>query len=322
MISGQAPNPATSSDCQSYRDFNGPTEPRDHRPATARPSAAAASTRRTSRRSPTSCQRHHISWARLHGPDGQHPVAGAGAVRGPDAEQCGGIDDTQSATAARPVRRTPQPVRLLPLADRLRAVQAARRHPDRTCAPRSHRVKTTPRFSFITPDLCDDGHDSAVRRQGRPRLERRRPGRPSTISCRTWIPRIEALARVPEERADHHHLRRVRDLGRGELLQRAAWSDRSAARAVGPGGGRIGTLVIGHCVRRGARDPTPLQPLLAAAEPRGPLRHHARAAATDTDTSATPRPGRPATRSGTTCSPAAAEAMSRLSGFGARRTSS
>ncbi len=57
-------------------------------------------------------------------------------------------------------------------------------------------VATTPNLSFITPNLCYDGHDApCVNQQARPR---RWPT--STPSCTTWVPLITALAGLQEGR--------------------------------------------------------------------------------------------------------------------------
>ena len=72
----------------------------------------------------------------------------------------GAHDDTQTRERGRPVRDAPQPVRLLPLDHR---PPVAARTTSSTARPRCRatcsRRRRLPSYSFITPNLCNDGHD-------------------------------------------------------------------------------------------------------------------------------------------------------------------
>ncbi len=63
------------------------------------------------------------------------------------------------------------------------------------------RIATTPNYSFITPNLCNDGHDL--------RCVDGRPGDWSAINrfLEKWVPAITALTGVPQGWPAHHHVR-------------------------------------------------------------------------------------------------------------------
>jgi len=122
----------------------------------------------------------------------------------------------------------------------------------------------TPNFSFITPNLCDDGHDSTCN------------GKPSDPSAenswlQTWIPRITSS---PAFRADGALFitSDEADNDSGACCQepsgpntaypgypKSAGTDVSftGSQGSGKGGGRIGTLVISPFVRPGGTSSTP-----------------------------------------------------------------
>jgi phosphatidylinositol-3-phosphatase len=114
-------------------------------------------------------------------------------------------------------------------------------------------VSTTPNLSYITPNLCDDGHDS-------PCVDGR-PGGLATVNTwmKTWVPKILAS---PAYKKD------------GMLIITAdesdsPQSDASACCGEGPGpntplpgiaglgGGRIGALVLSHWTAGGTWSTTP-----------------------------------------------------------------
>lgn len=114
-----------------------------------------------------------------------------------------------------------------------------------------HSAATTPNLSYITPDLCEDGHDS-------PCVDGRPGGLVSADAfLRTWVPRILA---APAYRKD------------GLLVitfDEADTSDASACCGEGPGinaplpgltglgGGRVGALLLSPTVTAGSTDTRP-----------------------------------------------------------------
>ena len=87
-------------------------------------------------------------------------------------------------------------------------------------------MRTHANLTYITPDLCSDGHDE-------PCVDGR-PGGLVSIDrwMRNWIPRILAVAGVRAQRRARDHLRRVRRPAerRQRLLQRAAGTELPDAR--------------------------------------------------------------------------------------------
>jgi phosphatidylinositol-3-phosphatase len=110
---------------------------------------------------------------------------------------------------------------------------------------------TTPNFIFITPNLCNDGHD--------PECVDGRPGGLAGIDrfLRKWVPRIEAS---PAFRADGLLVITFDESdGSGPEGSSACCGERPlpGAKALpgldGPGGGRVGAVVLSPFVRPGAR---------------------------------------------------------------------
>jgi hypothetical protein len=253
MLSGQAPNPLNQSDCQDYVDF--------------RPSPAVLDG--NGQAIGTGCvfppnvltladqlDAKHLTWR------GYMEDMGKDFEREPD--RCGAPassfgtgmkDGTQSATA------TDQ--------------YAARHNPfvyfhsvidDNSCTrnvvPLPHlgddllRVATTPAFSFITPDLCNDGHDE-------PCADNKRPGGLASVDAflRAWVPRITSSP------AFRHDGLLVITSDESESQTSASCCGEQAGpnspdpgiypSGGGMGGGRVGALVIGTCVRAGVKDSTP-----------------------------------------------------------------
>jgi hypothetical protein len=118
------------------------------------------------------------------------------------------------------------------------------------------RVRTTPRFSFITPNLCNDGHDA---RCAGPDAKGRRTGGLAAVDdfLSVWVPRIEhspawkkgGLLIITSDESET-------DDASSCCGERPGPTDPMPG-LTGPGGGKIGTLVIGRCVAREKRVSTP-----------------------------------------------------------------
>ena len=118
------------------------------------------------------------------------------------------------------------------------------------------RASTTASFSFITPNLCDDGHDAPC--VGKNVRGTNVGGLPAVdFWLQKWVPVITSSPAFK----DH-----------GLLIVTSDESENSDATAccgeasgfntplpgiTGPGGGVIGTLVIGSCVRPGSTSAVP-----------------------------------------------------------------
>ena len=117
-------------------------------------------------------------------------------------------------------------------------------------------VSTTPNFSFITPDLCHDGHDATC-------ADPAEPGGIAGIDefLRTWVPLIESS---PAFQTDGLLVITTDESEWGQSQQDSTsccgeqpGPDTPMPGITGIGGGRTGALVIGRCVAAGATDTTP-----------------------------------------------------------------
>jgi hypothetical protein len=112
-------------------------------------------------------------------------------------------------------------------------------------------VKTTPTYSFITPDLCSDGHDQPCKN---------RTGRGSELAdigyfLRQWVPRITAS---PAYRKNGL-IEITFDESDGPQSDSSACCGETPGPAsvmpgiTGPGGGRIGAVLLSPFIKPGTR---------------------------------------------------------------------
>ncbi|MGH9295713.1 MAG: alkaline phosphatase family protein, partial [Acidimicrobiales bacterium] len=118
-------------------------------------------------------------------------------------------------------------------------------------------VRTTPSFSFITPDLCSDGHDYPC--------VNRRSGQSAFADVdsflRSWVPIIEASAAF---RRDGLLVITFDEAAGGEGASASCCGERPDPGAIppvppgidGPGGGRVGAVLISPFIRRRTVDKT------------------------------------------------------------------
>ena len=110
------------------------------------------------------------------------------------------------------------------------------------------RAAATPAFSFIAPDLCNDGHDAPCVTGAPGGLVQ------ADAFLSQWVPTIMARAGLPGRRPDRDHLRRGQR--RGRLLRRDLGISPSHPNVplpgkTGPGGGRTGAVLLSPLVRPG-----------------------------------------------------------------------
>jgi hypothetical protein len=116
-------------------------------------------------------------------------------------------------------------------------------------------IRTTPNFSFITPNLCDDGHDS-------PCVDGQRGGLVSANQwLQTWVPRILASPAYKKDgmvviTTDEAEASGV-GLDATACCHEAQAPNVTAAGDTGPGGGRVGALVLSRFVKPGSTATTP-----------------------------------------------------------------
>jgi hypothetical protein len=262
MVSGQAPNPMTQSDCQDYVDFEpAPAvfDPRGNGQAVGQGCVFPANV-------PTLADQlnaKHISWHGYMGDMGNDPSREPNRCGQPGSSAGAGVQDgTQSASATDQYAARHNPFAyfhsLLDSGSCARNVV-----PLTNLAHDLGQVSTTPSLSFIVPNLCDDGHDAPC--AGKDALGAN-PGGLASVDhfLSVYVPKIEASPAFQRD---------------GLLLILADESDSGSQDATsccgetpgpnspfpgiyvesgnGQGGGRVGALAIGRCVRAGVTDPTP-----------------------------------------------------------------
>ncbi|MBV9487383.1 MAG: hypothetical protein JO246_15155 [Frankiaceae bacterium] len=251
MMSGQAPNPQTSSDCLTYTQFNGTTADAELTPGTGQAVGVGCIYPQNVKTLPDQLMAHHITWGGY--------MDQMGAVKGRERKRCGiptisssGIDDTQSATAKDQYAARHNPfVYFHSLID---SGQCKKHVVPLTKLPKAlRRVATTPRFTFITPSLCNDGHDHPCK--GKDARGKSQGGLVSVDHfLSVWIPRIKHSAAY---RKDGVIIVTTDESGVSDstsCCNEQPGPSGSPPGISGPGGGRTGTLVIGRCVRHGAKD--------------------------------------------------------------------
>jgi hypothetical protein len=253
MISGQAPNPSTQSDCQIYNDFQ-PS------PAVIGPGGQAVG---------VGCvfppnvltiadqlEQAGLTWR------GYMQDMGNDLEREPD--RCGaptssfgtGFSDGTQAAAANDQ-------------------YAARHNPfvyfhslidsgscERNVVPLLHLTadlalaKQTRSLSYIVPDLCNDGHDSPC--VGKDVAGSNAGGLVSADHfLKLWVPRIQASAAYKDGGLIVVTTDEAENDDATACCNEQPGPNSPLPGITGPGGGRIGTLVVGRCVRPGATVATP-----------------------------------------------------------------
>jgi hypothetical protein len=238
QVSGQGPNPQTQGDCQVYSDFV--STGTDVAPGQAVGDGCVYPSRvRTVADQLTAAGLSWKGYMEDMGTPCRHPVLGA-----PDDTQKAEVDDQYAA------RHNP----FVYFHSIIDSPACAANDVDLTTLPTDLRsVATTPSLSYITPNLCNDGHDAPCA-----------DGRPGGLTSadawlQQWIPKITSS---PAFRQD------------GVLVitfdeSDGPQSDATACCGEGPGpnsalpgisglgGGRVGALVISPFVRPGTWSTTP-----------------------------------------------------------------
>jgi hypothetical protein len=110
---------------------------------------------------------------------------------------------------------------------------------------------TTPNLTFITPDLCSDGHDEPCA-DGR-------PGGYGSIDAflKEWVPRIEASPAYQRDGALIVTFDESESGAEGCCVEDHPNTPNAGGQTLGPGGGRTGTVVVSPFVRPGTTSDTP-----------------------------------------------------------------
>jgi hypothetical protein len=110
---------------------------------------------------------------------------------------------------------------------------------------------TTPNLTFITPDLCSDGHDEPCA-DGR-------PGGYASIDAflAEWVPRIEASPAYQQDGALVVTFDESESGAEGCCVQDHPNTPNAGGQTPGPGGGRTGTVVVSRFVTPGTTSDKP-----------------------------------------------------------------
>ncbi len=243
MISGQAPNTANQTDCQTFSDFPAPSTGADGQenglgcvyPASIPTIASQLSGA-------------GLTWRDYNEDMGADPSREPGVCAHPAV---GSMDNTQTATAADQYATRHNPfvyfhsiIDNTTLCDE-NVVNLSLLPQDLASA------SATPNYVFITPDLCNDGHDAPCKN-----------GDPGGLAqadkfLQTWVPQITSS---PAFRQDGLLM---------VIFDEAATSDTSSCCGEipgpgssspglnGPGGGRVGAVLLSPCIAPGTVTQTP-----------------------------------------------------------------
>jgi hypothetical protein len=250
MVSGQAPNPVTQSDCQIYMDFTPRPAPLD---GDGQAVGDGCVYPRNVLTFADQLRKKHVSWRGYMEDMGNELSREPSRCGEPSASAGSGMPDgTQSADPGDQYAARHNPfVYFHSLIDS----GACHRH----VVPLTHlrydlrTKKTTPRFSFITPNLCNDGHDSPCK--GKDAAGKNVGGLASVDHfLKKWVHRIK---RSPAYRKNGLLIIAADESDNGDAA--SCCGEKSGPNSPspgihGPGGGHIGALVLGRCVRAGFRD--------------------------------------------------------------------
>jgi hypothetical protein len=259
LISGQAPNPDNQADCQVFADF--PST------ATLAPDGQISDSGCVFPSSvPTIADQldaAHLTWKAYMQDMGNDPTRES-AVCGHPA--VGTADQTQKAVPGDGYATRHDPfvyfhsiiddtalcdARVVPLGTTSGALPASAPAGTTGLATDLEKVSTTPNLSFITPNLCADGHDApCVNQSGAPTA-----GANIDAFLSTWVPRItqspafrsDGLLIVSFDEADVD--------GPNEDASACCNEQPGPAAALpglsGPGGGRTGTVLVSPFIKPG-----------------------------------------------------------------------
>jgi phosphatidylinositol-3-phosphatase len=266
MISGQAPNPSNQDDCPVFADF----------PATAtvapggQISDSGCVFPTTVTTLANQLDQAHLTWKGYMEDMGNIPSRES-AVCGHPA--VGGPDHTETAVAGDGYATRHDPFvyfhsiiddtsvcdsHVVPLGSATGALPPGTPSGVTGLASDLGSVSTTPNFSFITPNLCNDGHDAPCVNQ---------PGSPSALAnidtfLQTWVPKItnspafkkDGLLEVTFDESDTDG---------GNPADATACCNEVAGPAAaqpgiyGPGGGRTGAVLISPFIKGGTTSSVP-----------------------------------------------------------------
>jgi phospholipase C len=239
-ISGQAPNAATQSDCQIYADFVPPHAPLGPDRQALGTGCVYPTTVDTLANQLERAGRTWRGYMQDMGTPCLHPTLN-------------GQDHTQSATATSQYAARHNPfVYFHSIID---DDASCRQHVvDLSALPADlSSARTTPNFSFITPDLCNDAHDATCADGGPGGLQA------ADAFLRQWVP---AILQSPAFRRDGLLIINFDESDGPQSDSTACCGETPGPGSPlpgisGPGGGRTGAVLLSNAVRPGSVNATP-----------------------------------------------------------------
>jgi phosphatidylinositol-3-phosphatase len=235
MVSGQGPNPVTQSDCQIYQEFLPGIIGSDGQ------ALGAGCVYPTSVKTVADqLDRSGLSW---------------GGYMEDMATPClhpalNSLDSTQTATATSQYAARHNPfVYFHSLIDSPSCV--AHDVPLDRLQPALD-ADTVPNLTFITPDLCSDGHDDTC---ANPAQRGGYGGIDDFLS--TWVPRIRSSAAYQRDGALIITFDESESGAEGCCVEDHPDTPNAGGQTPGPGGGRVGTIVLSKYVTPGTTTATP-----------------------------------------------------------------
>jgi phosphatidylinositol-3-phosphatase len=235
MVSGQGPNPVTQSDCQIYQEFLPGTIGSDGQAMGL--GCVYPSSVRTVADQLTAAGLTWGGYMEDMGTPCRHP-----ALNMPDS--------TQQATATDQYAARHNPfVYFHSIIDGPDC--AAHDVPLERLQADLQSADTTPNLTFITPDLCSDGHDEPCA-DGR-------PGGYASIDAflAEWVPRIESSPAYQQDGALIVTFDESESGAEGCCVEDHPNTPNAGGQTLGPGGGRTGTVVVSPFVTPGTTSDRP-----------------------------------------------------------------
>jgi phosphatidylinositol-3-phosphatase len=235
MVSGQGPNPVTQSDCQIYQEFLPGTIGSDGQAMGL--GCVYPSSVRTVADQLTAAGLTWGGYMEDMGTPCRHP-----ALNMPDS--------TQQATATDQYAARHNPfVYFHSIIDGPDC--AAHDVPLERLQADLQSADTTPNLTFVTPDLCSDGHDEPCA-DGR-------PGGYASIDAflADWVPRIESSPAYQQDGALIVTFDESESGAEGCCVQDHPNTPNAGGQTLGPGGGRTGTVVVSPFVTPGTTSDRP-----------------------------------------------------------------
>ena len=244
MISGQAPNPQTQADCQSFTDML-PGTPGANGQAQGTGCVYPAAVPTVASQMGTA----GFTWRSYNEGMGADPAREAGVCAHPGINAS---DNTQTATATDDYATRHNPfVYFHGIIDDTTLCNTHVVGLDALAQDLTAPAPSAPNYSFITPDLCHDGHDAPCKN-----------GQPGGLVSadqflQTWVPRITSSAAYRQDGL----LMVLFDEAAGQqpssCCGEIAGPSSPTPGINGPGGGQTGAVLLSPCIAPGTVTQTP-----------------------------------------------------------------